>query len=261
MLLLPAGLHTLITGALLYGGCVAVMLIIEARYGIAGGACQHAAVPLTTGRLLAAAQQQQWQQHLPAVLSSLMLPLLVSCAWRWLQRRQSARARQASSDSAGSAGAEHPLGGSAGPSKPREKPAGGTDASRSPAASGSGGTDQQPAARAAAVADEQGQQQATQLAASSLVRLSRDSSSYHSPASDDQHPMLHLKLVGSDAAAEEAFESQLPGVLASVVEDLQQRGSVVSADALLQLLQVATFPGGSRGGGADPMFAHPPACV
>jgi hypothetical protein len=154
------------------------------------------------------------QRVAPALASALLVAAAVSCAWQWLQLQQVARGCSILS-----------LGGS-----------------------------KQAAARAVrGVSGERMGRPRRPHAPEARPQAARGVSLYRGPISADQHLLLHLKLVGSDAAAEEAFESQLPGVLARAVAEVQQRGSEASAAAPPQLLQVATFPGGSRGGGAERM--------
>jgi hypothetical protein len=254
MLMLPAGLYALNGGALLYGGCFALKLVIEARYGMAGGACQHAAMPLTWRRLLGAAQQQQWQLVLPAFAQAVLLPLLLSWGWSWcggwVQQHAAARSQHASAASSGGSAAS-----SSSPSKSRAKLADDAEcaAARGSAGPQSAGGGAQQEVTAVDGGSQSGdpdthrqpdqlQQPETQLELAPGRRVARGVSLYRSPIGQHQHLLLHLKLEGSDAAAEEAFARHLPGTLASMVGEVQLPGGVNPA-AALQLLQVASFPG------------------
>jgi hypothetical protein len=246
-LLLPAGLPVLVVSVLMYGACFALKLVIEARYGVAAGACKHAAVPLTVQRLLAAAARQPWRQLLPAFAQSVLLPVLVSYAWAWLHPTPPPAAR--TSQHAGSASSPASL--ASGSAKPGVE--GARFAAGAAAGATSGRAQQQAAARDAArgpsgkpdtSSHPDQEKRATQPAAVSRAHAAANGVLYRRPVSGARHLLLHLKVAGPDAAAEAAFVSQLPGALASRLGSMQAAAANGKAAAALQLLDMTAFPGG-----------------
>ena len=75
MLLLPAGIYPALASAVMYAGCLASCATVEARYGVAAGALQHAAVPLTWQGLAGA---PIWQH-----LGELALPFACTVLLPW----------------------------------------------------------------------------------------------------------------------------------------------------------------------------------
>ena len=278
MLLLPSGAHTLFASAMTFIGCLGTLLLLEARYeGIACGACQHAALPLTWRGLVTAARRQQVQSLLPALAWCVLPPLVVSAAVNWLLLRQRRRQRQRqqrrlapaaqparrTSHSGHSAPdpskASAPMPSSApGPNDGVDESDAATSPCTSRSASGSshragvslgpGSKDadvsaapRQPAASVDASRDDVASQQDQDSVAPPASSTQADTPArrllYKSPADSGQPLLMHLKLVGADAAAEAAFVQQLPDALASVLGDAE------AAAAAWQLLHVSAFPG------------------
>jgi len=260
MLLLPNGLHTMLASTSLYCTCLGTLLLLEARYeGIACGSC-HAVLPLTWQGLVSAARRQRLQTLLPALALAVLLPVLVNCALRWLQCQQQRpqRLAAAAQHASGSGGSRGGVATSSNMKDDGQKKAGCPTAagSRSPSRSTSSNSH---------CSDSQGGSHPTDIlvAASSIqsgirhvgreddvsrqdqdsVELPPSSAQqarlplYKSPINSGQPLLMHLKLVGADAAAEAAFVQQLPDALASVLGDAE------AAAAAWQLLHVSAFPG------------------
>ena len=260
MLLLPNGLHTMLASATLYCSIVGAVLTLEARYpGIESGSFQHAALPLTWQGLVRSARQQRLQTLLPALAQAVLLPVLVNYALRWLQCQQQRPQRQAAAaqHASGSGGSR---GGAATSSNMKHDgqkagcptAAGSRSPSRSSSSSShrsgcSSGIDRSSLLVAgpslALHSHDVGReddvsrqdQDRAELPPSSAQPESR--SLYRSPIGSGESLLMHLKLVGADAAAEAAFVQQLPDALASVLGDAE------AAAAAWQLLHVSTFSG------------------
>jgi len=260
ILLLPTGLHTILASAISYAGIVMSVCVMVARYpGIESGSCQHAALPLTWRGLVSAARRQRLQTLLPALAAAVLLPVLVNYALSWLQCQQQRPQRQAAATqhASGSGGSRGGVATSSNMKDDGQKAGCPTAAgSRSPSRSTSSNSH---------CSDSQGGSHPTDIlvAASSIqsgirhvgreddvsrqdqysVKLPPSSAQqvrlplYKSPAYSGQPLLMHLKLVGADAAAEAAFVQQLPDALASVLGDAE------AAAAAWQLLHVSAFSG------------------
>ena len=264
MLLLPTALHTMLASAVLYGACLGTLVILEARFpGIASGLCQHAAVPLTWQGLVSAARQQQLQSLLPALAAAVVLPVLVNCALRWLQFQQQqpqqrqAAAAQPASGSGGSIEGVHGSSKVQHDGKEAGCPAASFSWSTSCSSSCSGSSSHRSDSQGCSdPTDILGAGPSTPLHSSitgredDVSRQDQDSVElppssaqqarlplYKSPVYSGQPLLMHLKLVGADAAAEAACVEQLPDALASVLGDAE------AAAAAWQLLHVSTFSG------------------